>query len=131
VNSSSIKHVQDDFVFQIGKHGRGKAEFMNPQAICATHNRIYISDSNNQKIDVFTLSGEYKSSFDTNAGVKIMHIQYKIIKGKSYRKLFLLHNIFVENSEDGLFKTLTFVTKPNIEYENPSNNYFLTAFVCV
>jgi DNA-binding beta-propeller fold protein YncE len=71
-NNSSINHVQDDFLFQIGKHGRGKAEFMNPQAVCATHNRIYISDSNNQKIDVFSLNGEYKSSFDTNAGVKIM-----------------------------------------------------------
>jgi len=33
---------------------------MNSQAVCVTHNRIYISNSNNQNIDVFTLTGEYK-----------------------------------------------------------------------
>ena len=59
-------------MFQIGKHERDKAEFMNSQAVCVTHNRIYISNSNNQNIDVFTLTGEYKSSTNTNAGVKIM-----------------------------------------------------------
>ena len=46
--------------------GRNCAEFLNPQAICATAEFIYISDSNNQKIDVFSHSGEYKFNLGSN-----------------------------------------------------------------
>ena len=58
--------IQDDFLFKIGSHGRGAAEFMNPQAVCANEHYIYITDSNNQKIDVFTHDGEYKFSLGSN-----------------------------------------------------------------
>jgi hypothetical protein len=40
--------------------GRQNAEFLNPQAVCATNDFIFISDSNNQKVDVFAHNGEYK-----------------------------------------------------------------------
>lgn len=46
--------------------GRNQAEFLNPQAVCATNDFIYISDSNNQKVDVFAHSGEYKFSLGGN-----------------------------------------------------------------
>jgi hypothetical protein len=53
---------EDDFLFKIGVRGRGNAEFMNPQAVCATNDYIYVTDSNNQKIDVFSHNGEFKFS---------------------------------------------------------------------
>jgi len=60
ISSRSFK--EDDFLFQIGSRGRGNAEFLNPQAVCATNDFIYISDSNNQKVDVFAHNGEYRFS---------------------------------------------------------------------
>jgi hypothetical protein len=51
---------EDDFLFQIGRRGRGTSEFMNPQAVCATSDSIYVTDSNNQKIEAFAHNGEYK-----------------------------------------------------------------------
>ncbi len=33
---------EDDFLFQIGSRGRNQAEFLNPQAVCATNDYIYI-----------------------------------------------------------------------------------------
>ena len=46
--------------------GRNNAEFLNPQAVCATNDFIYISDSNNQKVDVFAHNGEFKFSLGGN-----------------------------------------------------------------
>lgn len=57
-NSRSFK--EDDFLFHIGSRGRNAAEFLNPQAVCATNDFIYISDSNNQKVDVFGHNGDFK-----------------------------------------------------------------------
>lgn len=52
--------AEDDFLFQIGRRGRAHSEFMNPQAVCATADTIYITDSSNQKIEAFSHNGEYK-----------------------------------------------------------------------
>jgi len=66
---------EDDFLFQIGSRGRNNAEFLNPQAVCATNDFIYISDSNNQKVDVFAHNGEFKFSLAGN-----LHSTSKIIR---------------------------------------------------
>ena len=51
-----------EFDYNLTKKGRNNSEFLNPQAVCSTTEYIYVSDSNNQKIDVFTHGGEYKFS---------------------------------------------------------------------
>jgi hypothetical protein len=63
-NTNNIR--RDDYLFRIGTRGRGIAEFLNPQAVCATDQFIYITDSNNQKIDVFNHAGDYKFSLGSS-----------------------------------------------------------------
>lgn len=63
-NANNIR--RDDYLFRIGNRGRGIAEFLNPQAVCATDHLIYITDSNNQKIDVFNHAGDYKFSMGSS-----------------------------------------------------------------
>ena len=58
---------EDDFLFQIGRRGRAFSEFMNPQAVCATSEHIYVTDSNNQKIEAFAHNGEFKFSLGLNS----------------------------------------------------------------
>jgi tripartite motif-containing protein 2/3 len=56
--------VEDDLIFKVGTKGRNKAEFANPQGLCTTPNgRILIADSNNQTVQVFTNSGDFKLKF--------------------------------------------------------------------
>lgn len=67
---------EDDFLYQIGRRGRGSSEFMNPQAVCATNDNIYVTDSNNQKIDVFSHNGDYKFTL----GANVSGTQAKIVR---------------------------------------------------
>jgi hypothetical protein len=75
VNISNIENFndltenkkEDDFLFQIGRRGRAVSEFMNPQAVCANSEFIYVTDSNNQKIEAFGHNGEYKFSLGWNS----------------------------------------------------------------
>ncbi|XP_069977911.1 tripartite motif-containing protein 3 isoform X3 [Penaeus vannamei] len=58
--------IEDDMLLRVGRRGRNRGEFVNPQGI--TYNsikdgRIAVADSNNQCIQVFTLSGECKLRF--------------------------------------------------------------------
>ena len=64
--SGESKHnssLKDDLKVAIGSKGRGKAEFLNPQSVCIANKLIYATDSNNHRIHVFTLDGEFKFSF--------------------------------------------------------------------
>jgi hypothetical protein len=65
-NDLTENKKEDDFLFQIGRRGRAVSEFMNPQAVCATGEYIYVTDSNNQKIEAFGHNGEYKFSLGWN-----------------------------------------------------------------
>lgn len=53
------------FSLLIGSHGRGSGEFLNPQSVCLTEHLIYITDSSNQKIDVFDYNCDFKFSFSS------------------------------------------------------------------
>lgn len=59
---NDLTQKEDDFLFQIGRHGRNQSEFLNPQAVCATNDYIFVTDSNNQKVEAFAHNGEYKFS---------------------------------------------------------------------
>ena len=43
--------------------------------MCATTDFIYISDSNNQKIDVFSHSGEFKFNLGSNKNANLIKFQ--------------------------------------------------------
>ncbi|RXG68298.1 Tripartite motif-containing protein 2 [Armadillidium vulgare] len=58
--------IEDDLILKIGKKGRGRGEFVNPQGICYSSvkdGRLIVADSNNQCVQVFNLAGECKIKF--------------------------------------------------------------------
>ncbi|XP_013787373.2 tripartite motif-containing protein 2-like [Limulus polyphemus] len=56
--------IEDDLILRIGTRGRGKGEFANPQGVCFTESGfIVVADSNNQCIQVFSLTGDCKLRF--------------------------------------------------------------------
>ncbi|KAK4305725.1 hypothetical protein Pmani_022399 [Petrolisthes manimaculis] len=58
--------IEDDMLLRVGRRGRNRGEFVNPQGIAYNSikdGRIAVADSNNQCIQVFTLSGECKLRF--------------------------------------------------------------------
>ncbi|KAK3854735.1 hypothetical protein Pcinc_038802, partial [Petrolisthes cinctipes] len=58
--------IEDDMLLRVGRRGRNRGEFVNPQGIAYNNikdGRIAVADSNNQCIQVFTLSGECKLRF--------------------------------------------------------------------
>ena len=62
-DTKSKSHLKDDLLLVIGNKGRGKGEFLNPQSICTANNLIYATDSNNQRVNVFTIDGAFKFCF--------------------------------------------------------------------
>jgi hypothetical protein len=70
VDKKSTKNdsiLKDDLSLIIGNKGRGKAEFLNPQSVCTTDDLIYATDSNNQRVNVFTIDGTFKFCFGNQA----------------------------------------------------------------
>ncbi|MEK7850356.1 MAG: hypothetical protein AAB275_00600, partial [Deltaproteobacteria bacterium] len=56
--------VKVSFSLQIGTPGSGKGQLQNPTGIAAGQDgTIYIVDSKNNRIQLFSLAGEFKSSF--------------------------------------------------------------------
>jgi len=56
--SSPRNTVDDDLILVIGARGRGKGEFTNPQGVAVSSNdEILVCDSNNQCVQVFSLTG--------------------------------------------------------------------------
>ncbi|MPC09485.1 Tripartite motif-containing protein 2 [Portunus trituberculatus] len=58
--------IEDDMLLRVGRRGRNRGEFVNPQGIAYSpfkDGRIAVADSNNQCIQVFTLAGECKLRF--------------------------------------------------------------------
>lgn len=58
--------IEDEFdlVMRVGKKGRNKGEFANPQGVCCTSDgKIVVADSNNQVVQVFSALGEFKMRF--------------------------------------------------------------------
>ncbi|XP_054716381.1 tripartite motif-containing protein 2-like [Uloborus diversus] len=58
--------IEDEFdlVMRIGKKGRNKGEFANPQGVCCNQEgKIVVADSNNQVVQVFSTLGEFKMRF--------------------------------------------------------------------
>ncbi|MBN2143751.1 MAG: NHL repeat-containing protein [Candidatus Aureabacteria bacterium] len=55
---------QGKTIFSFGKHGKSNAEFNEPYGIAVDpHGRLFISDSDNQKIKVFSSDGVFQFSF--------------------------------------------------------------------
>ncbi|RNA06035.1 tripartite motif-containing 2-like isoform X1, partial [Brachionus plicatilis] len=105
-NFSELNKEEDDFLFQIGQRGRHSSEFMNPQAVCATNDSIYVTDSNNQKIDVFSHGGEFKFSMTTTgaSNTKIVKRPCGIVSGPGKKILVVDYelkcvNVFEENGK--------------------------------
>lgn len=67
LNSTNLTDMEftqfDDMKLSIGTKGRGQAEFLNPQSICVNNGLVYATDSNNQRVHVFTLNGKFQYSF--------------------------------------------------------------------
>ena len=55
--------IEDDLLKRIGVKGRYKGEFTNPQGVVCSSNRILVADSNNQCIQTFSETGEFKLRF--------------------------------------------------------------------
>nr|XP_053636706.1 tripartite motif-containing protein 3-like isoform X5 [Cherax quadricarinatus] len=58
--------IEDDMLLRVGRRGRNRGEFVNPQGIAFSNfkdGRIAVADSNNQCVQVFTLTGECKLRF--------------------------------------------------------------------
>jgi tripartite motif-containing protein 2/3 len=56
--------LEDDLILKIGTRGRNRGEFTNPQCVAATSNgRLVVTDSNNQCIQIFDTTGEFKLRF--------------------------------------------------------------------
>ncbi|XP_064636668.1 tripartite motif-containing protein 2-like isoform X2 [Lineus longissimus] len=56
--------IEDDLLDRIGSRGRNKGEFTNPQGLCTTSDgKILVADSNNQNIQVFNNTGDFKFRF--------------------------------------------------------------------
>ncbi|XP_042213078.1 tripartite motif-containing protein 2-like [Homarus americanus] len=58
--------IEDDMLLRVGRRGRNRGEFVNPQGIAFSHfkdGRIAVADSNNQCVQVFTITGECKLRF--------------------------------------------------------------------
>lgn len=56
--------IEDDLVLRAGGKGRNRGEFTNPQGICATpKGLILVADSNNQHVQVFNNTGDFKTKF--------------------------------------------------------------------
>jgi hypothetical protein len=74
LSSQSLK--RDDLCFSIGSKGRLHARFLNPQSVYIheNENQIYVTDSTNKRVDVFSLSTdknfEFKYSFSGNSVLK-------------------------------------------------------------
>jgi DNA-binding beta-propeller fold protein YncE len=73
-NSNDYYTEKGAFLYSIGERGRGKGQFMNPQAVCSlttsTENKLlFATDSNNQKIDAFDHDGTFQFSFTTGASL--------------------------------------------------------------
>lgn len=63
--------IEDDLIMRIGVKGRNKGEFVNPQGVCCVTDRILVADSNNQCVQLFSSSGDFKLRFGSrgrNAG---------------------------------------------------------------
>ncbi|HAR36516.1 MAG TPA: hypothetical protein DCR87_06405 [Acidobacteria bacterium] len=50
----------------IGKHGQGPEEFDSPLGLDIYENKIYLADSYNRQVKIFSLEGKLLSSFRTN-----------------------------------------------------------------
>ncbi|XP_041055241.1 tripartite motif-containing protein 2-like isoform X3 [Carcharodon carcharias] len=56
--------IEDELIIRVGTRGREKGEFTNLQGISASgNNRIVVTDSNNQCIQVFSNDGQFKLRF--------------------------------------------------------------------
>ena len=83
IEVKSIKNdskLKDDLSLIIGRKGRGKAEFLNPQSVCTADDLIYVTDSNNQRVNVFTIDGTFKFCFgnQTNSGNTVVALRRPI-----------------------------------------------------
>ena len=50
--------------YQFGSYGSGPGEFMAPRWVMRYENKVYVADQGNQRIQVFTTSGQYLESHD-------------------------------------------------------------------
>ncbi|MCX7831585.1 MAG: hypothetical protein N2440_01645 [Actinobacteria bacterium] len=57
-SSIAVLSDQGDFLFHFGRYGREESEFAFPNGLCVTDSNIYVSDSNNLRVQCFTLRGE-------------------------------------------------------------------------
>ena len=57
--------IEDDLIIRVGCKGRNRGEFTNPQGITCTDSKILVADSNNQCVQVFSNSGDFKHRFGT------------------------------------------------------------------
>lgn len=55
--------IEDDLIFRIGTKGRNKGEFTNLQGVAASADNILIADSNNQCVQIFSNTGQFRSRF--------------------------------------------------------------------
>ncbi|XP_059820772.1 tripartite motif-containing protein 2 isoform X1 [Hypanus sabinus] len=56
--------IEDDLIFRVGTKGRNKGEFTNLQGVAtSTNGKVMIADSNNQCVQIFSNSGQFKNRF--------------------------------------------------------------------
>ena len=55
--------IEDDLIIRVGCKGRNRGEFTNPQGITCTGTKILVADSNNQCVQAFSNTGDFKQRF--------------------------------------------------------------------
>ncbi len=57
--------MDGDFVDEFGSIGSGNGQFDSPEGIAVTSNRIYVVDTENDRVQIFDLSGNFVAKFGT------------------------------------------------------------------
>jgi len=62
-NQIVIYSGQGKRLYAFGRKGKGPGEFLTPFAICVYHDRVFVVDAGNRRIQIFTKKGDYLESF--------------------------------------------------------------------
>lgn len=116
-------HVLDkqtgDSLYKIGKPGSAAGELFHPTNICILNGRLYVSDTTNFRIQIFSLEGEFIATFGRSGDRPGEFSRTKGIavdnNGRIYVVDAAVENVQVFNEE---FRLLLFMFGPGRELHN-------------
>ena len=100
--------IDKNFLFKFGNFGTDDGEFDNPIRVTTSSNQLFVADSNNHRIQIFDLDGNFINQFNTNTNSISNSTPYDL---KIYEnKIFVLDNtnssILVFDLDGNFIKTI-------------------------